>query len=74
MLKATMRGDNSLFKEIVVIPCMDNNTNLIILTGYQQNRFLASNSNLHEDVSMALRAMDNPDELKELWLPQFKSF
>lgn len=21
---------------------------------------------------MALRAMDNPDELKELWLPQFK--
>jgi len=23
---------------------------------------------------MSLRAMNNPDELKELWIPQFKSF
>lgn len=71
MLKCSM-GASNMFKEIVVIPCVDNSTSLIILTCNQKNR--AGSGNLHEDVSMSLRAMNNPDELNELWIPQFKSF
>ena len=72
MLHAKMSA-TSMFKEIIVIPCVNNSTNLIILTGYTKQTKANQVDSLHEDVSMALRAMDNPDELKELWLPQFKT-
>jgi hypothetical protein len=39
---------------------------MIILTGYK------GGSNLYTDVSMALQAMDQPEEVSELWIPQFK--
>jgi hypothetical protein len=64
MLCATVKG---LFDQIVVIPCADGASNLIILTGYK-----GDSNNLYTEVSMALQAMNQPEEVTELWLPQFK--
>lgn len=50
---------------MVLIPTADGSSNLIILTGRQENR------SLYEDVQMALQAMDAPEEVSEIWLPQF---
>jgi len=54
---------NGLFDQIVVIPCGDGFSSMIILTGY------TGSNNLYSDVSMALQAMDQPDEVSELWIP-----
>lgn len=40
---------------------------MIVLTGYQ-----GSETSLYQDVSMALQAMQEPEPVTELWLPQFK--
>jgi len=49
MLNAKVNG---LFDQIVVIPCGDGFSSMIILSGYK------GSNNLYTDVSMALQAMD----------------
>jgi hypothetical protein len=56
---------------MIVIPASDNLTSIIVLLGYKESSQTNSRS-LYNDVSMALQAMQEPTEVSELWLPQFK--
>ena len=68
MLRSRSKSSASLFEQIIFVTTNDPNLNMIILTGHRN----PSTPKLHDEVAMALQAMDEPQELKELWLPQFK--
>jgi hypothetical protein len=56
----------SLFKNIFVISAIDGVTQLVILVGHQGEQ-----TKLYDDVSMALKAMQDPLPVENIWLPQF---
>ena len=62
---AVLTTSSGLFSKIIVIPASGAQMSLIIMVGYR-------GSNLQNDASMALQAMQDPKQTENVWLPQFK--